>query len=81
MTTIHDDKISSADIAAYQAKKDDVRRAVVRLRADDIARRVERSLIAAHEIFGDATKFRTIESMNPEQLIWSIGPKVKAAQQ
>jgi prophage DNA circulation protein len=39
------------------------------------------SLVAAHEIYGDATKFQTVETMNPAAPIWSVGPKVYATRQ
>lgn len=37
------------------------------------------SLLAAHEIFGDAKRSREIESRNPQYLPWAAGPSIVAS--
>lgn len=39
------------------------------------------SLVAAHEVYGDARKFGQIEAMNPFAPPWAVGPKIAAIRQ
>lgn len=39
------------------------------------------SLVAAHQIYGDARQFGVVEAMNPYALPWAVGPRVNAMRQ